>query len=446
MDYIIPKYIEEAIQKLENSSYEAYIVGGSIRDLILNKEPADYDITTNAQPNEIIGVFKDYKTILTGIEFGTVIVVLNGKNIEITSYRIEGEYRDGRKPSKVYFTGDLEEDLARRDFTINSMAYNKNIGLIDPFNGRGDLKSRLIKTVGNPRERFAEDHLRILRAIRFASQLGFSIESNTYNACIEMASLLKSISIERIRDELFKILLSKKPSLGIGLMKDSKVLDVVLPELLPTIAFDQRNPHHDKNVFDHTLSVVDNTPPVLQIRLAALFHDIAKPHTLTVDEEGIGHFYRHEDVGAVMTRQLLNRLHCSNGLIKDVENLVKEHMTHHADYKDRGLKRLIARVGQNNIFHLLELQKADKISSNPYANIDYLMERKRQVQRILETKEPYEKKQLAISGNDILELGYQEGRVIGEILDLLMEKVLENPELNNKNDLIEIVSNFHYEN
>lgn len=439
MDYLIPKYVVEVVDKLEKAGYEAFIVGGSVRDLILGRSPNDFDITTNARPDEIIETFADYTSILTGVDFGTVTVVIDKNNIEITTHRIEEEYIDGRKPSKVHFTNDLEGDLSRRDFTINAMAFNGEFGLIDPFKGQKDLKDKLIKTVGNPRERFEEDHLRILRAIRFATQLNFTIEENTYKACKDMGKLLRSISVERIRDELFKILLSEKPSYGIKLMKDLEILEVILPELLPTIGFDQRNPHHSKDVFYHTLCVVDNTPSILSVRLAALFHDLGKPHTLSIDEEGVGHFYGHEKVSEDIARKRLNGLNCSNQLIKRVTSLVREHMTHHANYKDKGLKRLIRRVGKDNIFNLIDLQKADKMCSNPQADITLLNNREKQIKRILDSKEPYEKKQLAIDGSDILKLGYKEGKIIGEILDYLMEKVLEEPRLNNKDDLLRLI-------
>lgn len=441
MELFIPRYVENILYRLEKFGYEAFIVGGSVRDLILGKEPADFDITTNAKPEEIEEIFKEYKTILVGKEYGTVVVVQDEGNIEVTTYRLEAEYLDGRKPSKVYFSDEIEEDLSRRDFTINAMAYNKSKGLIDLFSGQKDLENKLIKTVGNPIERFEEDHLRILRAIRFATQLGFYIEEETKNSCTQMGYLLKKISAERIREELFKILLSDRPSYGIRLMEDLDILEIIIPELKETVGFDQKNPHHEKDVFEHILCVVDHTPPVLEIRLAALFHDIGKPHTLTIDEEGIGHFYGHDKLGVKMSRDILKRLRCPNEMIDDVANLIKEHMTHHADLKDKGLKRLISRVGKDKIFHLIELQKADKKCSNRNVDIGFLFERERQIQRILDRNEPYEKKQLEISGYDIINLGYKEGKIVGEILDYLMERVIDEPNLNHRDILIDMVWN-----
>lgn len=439
MTFNIPDYVNIILNRLNENGFDGYIVGGSVRDLILGRFPHDYDVTTNARPDEIEEIFKDFRTISIGREFGTIIVVQSQGNIEVTTYRIEGKYLDGRKPSQVEFSNKIEEDLSRRDFTINSMAYNHSQGIIDPFKGRNDLDKRLIRTVGNPRERFAEDHLRILRGVRFASQLGFKIEEETYKASKEMSHLLSNISSERIREELFKILLSEKPSYGLRLINDLGILDTILPELKATVGFNQQNPHHDKNVFDHTLCVVDNVSPVLETRLAALFHDIGKPHTFTIDDKGIGHFYHHDDLGVEMTKKILTRLKCPNDLIKGVLVLIDDHMTKSKDMKDKGLKRLISRVGEDRIFQLMDLQKADRACTNTTADVDYFENRILDIRRILDSHEAYEKNQLAIDGYDIINLGYKQGKIIGEILNYLLEKVISNPEFNNKEKLIELV-------
>ncbi|NLN15332.1 MAG: HD domain-containing protein [Tissierellia bacterium] len=435
----LPIYIEEVLRKIEEKGYEAFVVGGCVRDLILGKEPNDYDIATRAQPEDIEDIFKDYKTIDIGKEFGTIVLVLEEGDVEITTYRIEEDYYDGRKPSHVTFSSNIEDDLSRRDFTINSMAYNDQRGLVDPFNGREDLRKAIIKTVGNPYERFKEDHLRILRGVRFASQLGFKLEEKTYKACREMSNLLSKISAERIREELFKILISDKPSYGIRLMEELNILDVIIPELKDTIGFDQHNPHHDKDVFNHTLCVLDNVPKLLELRLAALFHDIGKPHTLSIDDKGVGHFYGHEKVSVKIAKNILTRLKCSKELTESVLLLIGEHMTKSRNMKDRGLKRLIGRVGQERIFQLMDLQIADRMCTNSQADVDFLNERKKEIQRILNKQEPFEKKHLKIDGYDIISLGYKEGKLIGEILDYLLEKVIEDPQLNHKEKLIELV-------
>lgn len=435
----IPVHVNELLVKLEESGFCGFIVGGSVRDSLLGIKPTDYDLATDARPDEIEKVFSNYKTIDVGKEFGTIIVVQDEGNIEITTLRTEKVYLDGRRPSNVEFTKDIVEDLSRRDFTINAMAYNKNTGIIDPYNGRGDIKKRIIKAVGNPIERFMEDHLRILRAIRFATELDFEINEETSKACRETSKYIENISMERIQVELFRIMLAKKPSTGIRLMEELGVLEYIIPEIRETIDFDQKNPNHDKTVFDHTLCVVDITPPIIQVRLAALFHDIAKPETFTIDEEGIGHFYGHHEIGKEITRKILTRLKASKELITKTETLVKEHMTVHSNMKEKGLKRQINRVGETEIFHLLELQKADRLCSIDGENIDLILDRELEVKKILENKEVYNKNQLKINGKDIINLGYKEGKIIGEILDYLTEEVLEKPELNKKEILIQMV-------
>ncbi|NLC04057.1 MAG: CCA tRNA nucleotidyltransferase, partial [Tissierellia bacterium] len=242
----IPDYVLRIIKKLENHGYEAFLVGGCLRDIMLGKEPTDFDITTNALPDNIEEMFSDFRTVNIGKEFGTIIVVQEEGNIEITTYRIESEYRDGRRPSKVLFSNNIIEDLSRRDFTINSMAYNKNIGIIDPYNGREDLDEKIIRSVGNPKLRFKEDHLRILRGIRFATELEFQIEEETFQAMKEESQSLKNISIERIYNEFIKILLSNIPSRGINLMLDMGILNLIIPELFLTVDFNQHSPYHDK--------------------------------------------------------------------------------------------------------------------------------------------------------------------------------------------------------
>lgn len=436
----IPGYVESIIEKLENHGYEAFLVGGSLRDSILGKEPNDFDITTNAKPDKIEEVFSDFKTVSIGSEFGTIVVVQEEGNIEITTYRIEGEYEDGRRPSDVSFANNILEDLGRRDFTINSMAYNKNKGIIDPYNGRDDLDKGIIRAVGNPIERFKDDHLRILRGIRFATQLDFEIEEETYLAICQESQSLVNISMERIYTEFTKIVLSPIPSKGIKLMLESNILELLFPEIMKSVGFVQKNPHHDKDVFMHSLCVLDNVPPILELRLAALFHDIAKPYCFTVDDEGIGHFYGHDKLGVEITKIILLRLKAPNELINKVCLLINDHMSHHNDMGPKGLKRQISRVGIDNIYNLLKLQIGDRLcSSNENNDIEFLLEREKHIQSILEYKEPYEKSQLVINGNDIIALGYEEGKLIGDILEYLLEQVLEDPKLNDFDKLKDIV-------
>ena len=435
----IPDYVELIIEKLERKGYEAYLVGGSVRDMILRKTPTDYDIATSAFPDEIESVFSNFKTIDIGKKFGTIIVSQEKGDVEITTFRKEGKYLDGRRPEWVSFFSDVKDDLSRRDFTINAIAYNKTKGILDPFDGREDLERRIIKTVGNPEERFNEDYLRILRAARFASQLEFTIDESTFQAGKQYSSHIKKVSMERIFNEVYKLLLNQIPSYGIRILEKMGVLKVILPEIIPAIGFKQYNPHHEMDVYNHILCVLDNTPSVIQIRLAALFHDIGKPYTLTMDEEGIGHFYGHDKLGAEISKEVLKRFKASNNLIEEVYNLVKEHMNHHANFKDKGLKRLIRRLGEEEVFHLIELQIADIKCSNKEANVDHIIERRNRIKEILEKDEAYKIEQMHIDGKDLIKLGFEQGPIIGEILEFLLDKIIEEPELNDRGILKNIV-------
>lgn len=439
MDIKIPDHIEYILTNLEKSGYEAYIVGGSIRDILLNKSPGDFDVTTNALPEEIEKVFNDKKTIDVGRAFGTIIVFIDEYGVEITTFRKEGTYIKGRWPDMVEFVSTIEDDLSRRDFTINAIAYNREKGLVDPFNGIGDINKRIIRCVGEPEIRFQEDYLRILRAIRFASVLDFEIEKDTFFAGKKYSKYVSQVSMERINNELVKILLSDTPSKGMKLLEEMELIPIILPELVPSIGFDQHNPHHDKDVFNHTLCVLDNTPANLKIRIAALFHDVGKPSCFSVDEKGIGHFYDHNKVGAKITESTLDRLKFSKEIIKDVSILVREHMTHHNKFSDKGLKRLIRRIGVENIYDLFSLQKSDRICSNLDASIDNIIETERRVKEILDKNEAYEIRQLDINGHDLIESGYEEGKIIGEIMEYLLDVVIENPTLNYREKLINIV-------
>lgn len=439
MVFNIPKYVEQIIDKLENKGFNAYIVGGSVRDILIGKDPSDYDVNTDALPEEIEEVFKEYRTLEVGKKFGTIVVIQDEGTVEVTTFRSDGEYIDGRRPEEVYFSKNLHDDLSRRDFTINAMAYNKKTGIIDYFKGMEDLKEKTIKTVGKPKDRFKEDYLRIMRAIRFATQLGFSIDEDTSNSCKLYGKYISEISIERVREEFFKIILSEKPSYGIRLLEDIGILKTILPEIIQTIGFNQYNTNHDKDVYEHTLCVLDNTSPILHLRLAALFHDIGKPQTLSIDENGIGHFYGHDKLGVEMGKEILQRWKSPNELIERVTILIDKHMSQHDNIGEKGLKRLISKVGKEDIFILLKLQKADRLCSNKNSSIENLLERETKVKEILGNKEVYEKNQLAIDGKDVIELGYKQGKIIGQILDYLLEQVLENPELNDKEKLIKII-------
>ncbi len=443
MEISIPIYIENIIERLEKAGFSVHLVGGCVRDSILGKTPVDYDLATSATPVQIIALFSDKKTVELGKEYGTVVIVEKESNVEVTTYRIDGAYLDGRRPDKVGFTEDILEDLRRRDFTINAIAYHPDRGLMDPFNGIGDIGDSLVRSVGNPRARLSEDHLRILRAVRFATQLDFLIDIKTSEACMDLAPKLETVSIDRIRDELFKIILTKKPSRGFLLMRSLGILKEVIPELIPAIGFDQRNPYHDRSVFQHTLTVMDNTPPVLHVRLAALLHDIGKPYTFTLDDKGVGHFYGHDKKSVEIGKEILTRLNCSTELIDSTLRLVKEHMIHHPDLKKKGLKRQLQRVGEDRIYDLVDLQVADRLSKSGNKDISNLLAKKKAIDSILYAKEPFRRKHMAINGDDLKEMGYTQGKIIGKILEYLLNCVLEKPELNKKETLKDIARDIY---
>lgn len=433
------KDVSFILDTLNKNNFEAYIVGGCVRDSLLKRQLRDWDITTSALPEEIIKLFD--KTIPTGIKHGTVTVVINKENYEVTTYRIDGEYSDNRHPDEVVFTRSLKEDLSRRDFTVNALAYNEVEGLVDMFNGIEDLKNKTIRCVGDPNKRFTEDALRMLRAIRFACQLRFSIEKDTYEAIGSNYHLLKNVSSERIRDELDKILMSPVPSRGIIMLQETKLLDNIIPELNESVGFDQKNPHHDKNVFDHIMAVLDNSIESLPVRLGALLHDIGKPRTFTIDKKGIGHFYGHNIVSAEMSEVILKRLKYDNATIKKVLIIVTEHMSAYNNMKNKTLKKFISRVGVENLDDLFELQIADSKGHKKNADYSPILKRKNDVKKILDNGEPFTVSQLKITGDDLIKLGVKPGKEIGVVLKDLLEKVMEKPELNTKEKLLDIAKN-----
>ena len=439
MDIKLPKGVTSIIRELNNRGHEAYVVGGSIRDVLIGLVPKDYDITTSATPEEVMKVFK--KTIPTGIKHGTVEVVMGDGAYDVTTYRSEGDYINKRYPANVIFIDNLVEDLRRRDITINAMAYNTEKGIIDPFNGIEDIKGRLIKAVGNPIERFKEDALRILRAVRLATTLDFNIEENTLQAIVETMDGLRFISVERIREELDNILMSDNPSRGISMLFHLGLVKYALPELMPTAIFNQFNLHHDKDVLNHTLEVLGNTPKNLVIRLAALLHDSGKPATFTVDENGTGHFYGHEKISAEIAKKTLLRLKYDNKTVNTVSKLISFHMVNLDTKSEMKLKKFIIRLGKENLNAFLDLKTADFIgkpetgSSRLYEVADF----RDRVTRILERKDPLSIRDLAINGEDIISVGIREGRNVGALLARLLEIVLNNPELNERDALLDIV-------
>ncbi|MDY6011819.1 CCA tRNA nucleotidyltransferase [Clostridium sp.] len=425
----IPDKVKFIIDTFYENNYEAFMVGGCIRDSLLSKEPKDYDIATSALPNITESLFE--KTIPTGIKHGTITVLLDKEPFEVTTYRIEGEYKDNRRPDEISFVTNIKDDLSRRDFTINAFAYNSKEGLKDYFNGLEDLQNKIIRTVGDSNKRFNEDALRMMRAIRFASQLDFNIEKSTLDGIKKNKNLLKNISSERIRDELCKLLLSDNSRKGLNLLKDCGVLDVIIPELTSLIGFNHKTKDYNEDLFDHTLSVVENTPNDLILRLSALFHDIGKPKV-------------NDNISEDITRKILTRLHFDNKTIKSVCILIKEYMNVLGNSTDIDIKRFINRTSKENIYSLLEFQKAHVLSlKNSDLDLYELNNMKNKIDNIINSNIPLSIKDLNIDGSILTkELNLKPGKVIGETLNYLLEVVLNNPNLNNETILLEKAKTF----
>lgn len=429
------KLIELSIHLLEEAGFEAYLVGGCVRDHLLGKKPTDIDITTNATPDQMFLVFRDYNIIGTGLKHGTVTVVMEGVPIEITTYRTDGVYTDNRRPDQVRFTGDLREDLSRRDFTINAMAYDpRKKKLIDPFGGEEDLKNRQIHCVGEAQLRFEEDGLRILRALRFASVLDFEIGAETKSAILEKKELLKNISVERILIELKKLLMGNNA--GRVLLDYVNVIGVVIPELLPMRGFAQNNPAHVYDVLEHTAAVVNNAPQKEDIRLAALFHDIGKPKSYSEDEKGVGHFYGHERESAHIAEDVLRRLKSDRLTKTRVHKLV---MFHGLDIQEnrRHVKRWLRKLGPALLSDIMLLKRADNLAQNLSVvnNQERLKKIQGLIKEITESEDCFSLADLALNGKDLVELGITEGPEIGKTLNWLLGKVIEGNVPNNKEAL-----------
>ena len=441
----IPNNVQFIIDTFYKNNYEAFMVGGCVRDCLLGLTPKDYDITTSALPNITESLFE--KTIPTGIKHGTITVVLDNENLEVTTYRTEGNYLDNRHPESVEFVSNIKEDLSRRDFTVNALAYNNKEGLIDYFNGIDDIKNKTIKAVGDPNKRFQENALRMLRAIRFSCQLGFKIDDSTYAAIKSNYKLIKNISIERIRDELCKILTSDNPCDGLNLLKDTGILEIIIPEIYNLVGYTPLCNNHNRDVFNHTLNVISNTSNNdLILRLSALFHDVGKLNTLKQLPNGHCYFPGHAQEGAIICKPILSRLKFDNNTIDKVSKIIYDHLVLDVNYmpNDGEIKRLLIRVGSENIFTLFELQKADINSlwdPVPFLKkVDYISDR---VKLILKNKEPLYIKDLAVTGSDLMtHLNIKPGKIIGEILTFLLEKVLDDKTLNTKDNLLKISENF----
>ena len=427
---------DEVLDMLHEAGYKAYIVGGCVRDMLMGKEPEDYDITTSARPEEIKKVFSGKKTIDTGIAHGTVTVVIDGQAFEITTFRVEAGYSDGRRPDSVSFTGNLKEDAARRDFTMNSIAFNREEGIIDYFGGAADIKAGVIRCVGDPKARFREDGLRIIRAVRFSSVIGFDIEEETRNAALECRASLKNISEERIREELIKFLCGK--NVRRQLTANIDILGEVIPELLPMRGFDQKNDHHIYDVLEHTAAVVEAVEAQPRLRLAALFHDIGKPRRFSEDEEGTGHFFGHARTGAEIAEEIMSRLKFDSRSKSDVVTLVRSHSLR-IEVSPGAVKRAMNRLTPEIFFDLLKLQRADNAALNPHLSqrAKHYDKLKAMADDIIRDDQCFSLKNLKVNGRDLLRLGVPRGPAIGRILEILLEQVIDGDIPNEKRALLE---------
>lgn len=431
----VPKKVQRIIRTLQEQGYDAYAVGGCVRDSLLDRSPADWDITTSAKPMEVKEIFK--RTVDTGLQHGTVTVLMEKEGFEVTTYRIDGEYEDSRHPKEVIFTGNLEEDLKRRDFTINAMAYNDETGLVDVFGGIRDLESQIVRCVGNPRERFTEDALRILRAVRFSAQLGFAIEKDTTYWAKALAPTLEKISAERIQTELVKLLVSAHPQY-LKTAWELGITQIVLPEFDAMMETPQNTPHHCYSVGEHTLKALEYTEADKVQRLAVLFHDMGKPAMRTTDEQGLDHFHGHPKVSAELARKILRRLRFDNDTIRKVTELVSWHECPW-ECTPRSLRRALSKMDAELFPVLLKIRRADVLAQSEYRReekLERLEESRRLYEEIQRKQECISVKMLAVSGKDLIAAGMKPGKEIGDTLNAFLELVLEDPEKNTKEYLL----------
>jgi len=435
VEFNIPKGALNILKVLHDAHEEAYIVGGCVRDIVLGAIPYDWDITTSATPDKVKALFK--RTIDTGIEHGTVTVMIQNIGYEVTTYRIDGDYEDFRHPKDVQFSSQLSEDLLRRDFTINAMAYNPYVGIVDLYGGLQDLEAKSIRCVGNPYDRFNEDALRMLRAIRFSAKLGFEIEPTTYQAITDLAHNIVHVSAERIQIEMTKTLISNQPE-KIREMVNCHLIDHIFPEFKTIVGLTQHNPYHRKTVDEHIYESLTYVNPTPILRWTMYLHDIGKGFTKTTDEEGRDHFYGHQRISSEIANKLLKKLHFDNRTIEDVTKFVLIH-DEKPQLTERSIRLSVSKIGIDYYNDYLDIREAD-IRSQSY---EYMEEHLKETvlireifMHIKETQQCLTIKELAVNGRDIISLGIENGKIIGEILQRLLEFVLDEPKNNVKEVLL----------
>ncbi len=443
----IPRTVRELAAVFKTAGFQCHLVGGAVRDILMDRAHSDFDIATDAHPAQVMSLFR--RVIPTGIKHGTVTVLFKNMTFEVTTFRTEADYSDGRRPDAVAFQPSIFDDLARRDFTINAMAYDLLANrLNDPHEGEKDLERRLIRAIGEPAERFREDGLRPLRACRIAAQLSFAIDTPTLNAIPGALDILARVSAERVRDELLKTLQAPMPSTGLILMKDTGILGVILPELLEGVGVAQGT-LHCYDVFTHSLYACDAAPEEsLLLRMAALLHDVGKPRVRAADAEGRPTFYDHERVSAAMTEEILTRCKLPNAVVKDVAHLVAHHMFNYQEqWSDAAVRRLIARVGEGKIKDIIALRRADQIGmcrENARTFPEGLAAFAARVSAVLAAGRAFTVRQMAADGDDIMtRLSLGPGPQVGIILEELLQAVLDDPSLNEKEKLLRIAERFY---
>ena len=437
--FVLPPQVEFALNKLNNVGYEAYIVGGCVRDILRGETPSDYDITTSAEPEQTKAVFSGERIVETGIKHGTVTLLKNGMPLEITTYRIDGDYTDNRRPNSVKFTETLTEDLARRDFTVNAMAYSPKTGVTDAFGGKEDLKNGIIRCVGDADRRFNEDALRIMRAIRFASVLDFEIEQKTKESIFKNKNLLKNISVERIAVELLKLLSGKNARKVI--LDYFEVLEVILPEISGMKGFDQKSRWHVYDILNHTALAVEKSPEAPVLRLAALLHDCGKVDSFTVDERGVGHFYGHPEVSYEKAKTALARLKFDNATTAAVLTLIKYHDMPIEPTKP-AVKKVLKLLGADLFFKLLDIKRADNLAQNLELTKDVLKtidNIENIAKEIIKNNECFCLKTLAVTGADLINIGIPTGKELGEKLEFLLDAVINERAENKKEELLKLL-------
>lgn len=435
MSFVLPNEVNMAITQLNTAGYEAYLVGGSVRDFLRGITPEDYDITTIATPDQMRQVFKNDRVIETGLKHGTLTVIKEDTPLEITTYRVDSEYTDHRHPDKICFARNIEQDLARRDFTVNAMAYHPKFGIVDPFGGQKDLVCSVIRAVGDANRRFNEDALRILRGLRFASSLGFSIHDGTAAAILRQKHLLSYVSAERVAIELKKLFCGDNVR-GV-LCNYAQVLATVLPEITPMIGFDQKHPYHCYDLLEHTAAAIEAIPPEFALRLGALLHDIGKPSCFTVDQNRVGHCYGHAKKSGEMAEEICKRLKLDTATSERVVCLVRNH-DRQIEPTERAVRRALYQLTSQGFFDVIELKKADIAAQSPTVK-DRLIEVKRLellAEQILKSRPCLSVKELAIGGKDLIEYGIAPGKEMGMLLQQLLDSVIDGEVDNVKEELL----------